>query len=396
MAWLNGTAANYRDLLRILRHFVTGRATVGSIAQTGTGNGTLTLIDPVIGAVTQTWTLACTAGGPTGTFSVTGSVSGALANATVGTSYSNAQIGFLISDGAADFVIGDQFVFTVTASTMISGERWVQDRWTDDATQEFLAHAPGLAASDAIYMGARSYQDLGVPYWFIEGGGFIGHIPANTWANQPGALSGTYWPGMSLWDTTIPFWLVANGRRAMLVAKVETRYEMLHLGFFLPYATPGQYPYPLLVGGSISGLAGRIRSLVSGDHRMFWNPGADSAGNGSCAFMLPGAAWSRAINYTASDTASGLTTVPMVLPYGVTNGRKLREGLAGDYVLQPFVLAGMDGTQKGAFGEIDGLYAVTGYGNATENIVSIGGQNHLVVQNVYRNANSEYCALKLA
>ena len=43
---------------------------------------------------------------------------------------------------------------------------------------------------------------------------------------------------------------MANGRRIVMVAKTGTYYEMMHLGLFRLYATPGQYPYPLLVGGT--------------------------------------------------------------------------------------------------------------------------------------------------
>ena len=46
---------------------------------------------------------------------------------------------------------------------------------------------------------------------------------------------------------------VANGRRIVVVVKTGTYYECVHLGLFLPYATPAQYPYPLVVGGSYNG-----------------------------------------------------------------------------------------------------------------------------------------------
>ena len=69
-------------------------------------------------------------------------------------------------------------------------------------------------------------------------------------------------------------------------------------------------------------------------------------------------------------------------------GGSTRECPDGSYPLLPFVLAGL--------GEMDGCFAVPGYANAAENIVTVGGVNHLVVQDVFRTGYSDYWALRLA
>jgi len=82
------------------------------------GNGTIGNFSFAEGAPEETWTLVCTAGGPTATFSVTGSVSGAKANATVGTSYDNGVVAFDLTDGSVDFSStgdADRIVFTAAA-----------------------------------------------------------------------------------------------------------------------------------------------------------------------------------------------------------------------------------------------------------------------------------------
>lgn len=89
------------------------------------GNGTVTSIgvnDTF--TKTETWTLTCIAAATnSGIFSVSGSVTGARGNATVGTSYvsnsitpSNSEIQFIINDGATDFAVGDSFTITTTAA----------------------------------------------------------------------------------------------------------------------------------------------------------------------------------------------------------------------------------------------------------------------------------------
>lgn len=92
------------------------------------GNGTLGSIavnDQF--TVSETWTATCikavTNGG---LFAVSGSVTGARGNATVGSNFysnsinpSNSEVQFLISDGTTDFAVGDTFSFPVTAKQYV-------------------------------------------------------------------------------------------------------------------------------------------------------------------------------------------------------------------------------------------------------------------------------------
>lgn len=87
------------------------------------GNGTVgSVFVSDVYTKTETWSLSCihaVANG--GLFTVTGSVTGARGVATVGSSYvsnsivpANSEIGFVISDGATDFAIGDSFTIATT------------------------------------------------------------------------------------------------------------------------------------------------------------------------------------------------------------------------------------------------------------------------------------------
>lgn len=92
------------------------------------GNGTVgSIIVNDSFTKTETWTLTCIAAiANSGLFSVVGSVTGARGVATVGSSYtsnvitpSNSEIGFLISDGATDFAVGDTFTIATTAKSYV-------------------------------------------------------------------------------------------------------------------------------------------------------------------------------------------------------------------------------------------------------------------------------------
>ena len=79
----------------------------------GTGNGTMTNINPDVNAVDETWTITFTSAT---TFAVTGSVSGPTASGVVGSAYDNNFLYFTISAGTTAFVAGDEF--TVVLSTI--------------------------------------------------------------------------------------------------------------------------------------------------------------------------------------------------------------------------------------------------------------------------------------
>jgi len=77
----------------------------------GTGNGTISGLAGGSSSVAETFTLTAI---DATHFSVTGSVSGSLGIATVGTAFSSPQIGFTINQGSAQFQAGDAFTVSTT------------------------------------------------------------------------------------------------------------------------------------------------------------------------------------------------------------------------------------------------------------------------------------------
>ncbi len=105
-----------------------------SLAFTGTGDGTLSgFYANQSTAVAETWTITAT----TATnFTVTGSVSGAQADATVGTVYDNGIISFVITAGATPFVAADEFTIDVIS---FDGEVAPDAAIFAQTTQDFVA-----------------------------------------------------------------------------------------------------------------------------------------------------------------------------------------------------------------------------------------------------------------
>lgn len=118
MSVLRGTADNYLDLVARLDAFLTEQGHAWGRTYTGTGNGRLLGVDGSEGgytggpdSVAETFTLTATGAN---TFEVEGTVSGALANATVGTPYQTDQVRFLIKAGSVAFTAGDTFTLNTT------------------------------------------------------------------------------------------------------------------------------------------------------------------------------------------------------------------------------------------------------------------------------------------
>jgi hypothetical protein len=61
----------------------------------------------------------------------------------------------------------------------------------------------------------------------------------------------------------------------------------------------------------------------------------------------------------------------------------------------PIVLGDCSPLVSNIWGELDGLEAITGYQNGSENTITIGNSIWLVVQNVFRTTQIDYAAVKL-
>ena len=146
MAFKTGTVTGHINLLQELRKFAEGYGTAATpVPGANTGDGTVSNYQALPAAVNETWTLTCTTGGGPGVgiFSVTGSVSGAQAAATVSEFYENAFVEFVVQDGAVDFIVGDSFTIAVTQSALSGlspSQAWTERRWTGVYTLDLTAN----------------------------------------------------------------------------------------------------------------------------------------------------------------------------------------------------------------------------------------------------------------
>lgn len=301
---------------------------------------------------------------------------------------------------------------TTDATLLAAGEEW-SAVWThaSGATSGVVLQGPGLSAGDEVLVGLKLVERPTPDEYEIQILGMTGVLPAAT--TFDGHVNVTPNKVLMFIDSNpMDYWFVANGRRFMAVVKISTVFEAMYAGLFLPYAPPTSYSYPLFIGGSAGELhadggATSWRSTDSNHHHFPYanvqiggtdrNPGAwmlSPQGEWLICFTS-GAGGNVAIGPTYFFGGLGITQTSGVSALGYGSIReRLQAGFAGEFPLTPLTLV-QDSPDDQTYGVLDGAYHVPGHGNSSENLVTIGGVNHLTVQDVFRTAIGSYWAMAL-
>lgn len=268
---------------------------------------------------------------------------------------------------------------------------------------EYIWKAPGNDGNSEIYVGVRAFNEPGADYHNWRMGGFTGYTSANTFYNQPGAVTR---PVVPLWNSSIPYWFVANGRCVKVVAKISTVYTCCYLGFIEAYMSPNQFPYPLAVGGSMTWYSTEPTPISTNwkwsysgyEHTAYpmANTGSQSQDdNNSYQLRLrrPDGVWRGYLAKHSTSTQYYQTTYGIIWPYA-NEMTALRENLDGSYPLFPIVLQDR-GTSVNTWGRLDGVFATTGYSIGAESTVDVGQIQHVIFPNIYRTDTNNFYALRL-
>jgi hypothetical protein len=377
-----GTATNATDLLDKLNAFLLKGHTLQP-QYTGTGNG---LISGTIGSATSVQeTITATFSSPTA-FSVVGSVTGAMGSGTAGTLFTHARVSFTIATGGVAWVSGDTVSFVMTPA-------WVQQRGV--AGSEYIWMAPGNGNLDSIFVGARYFTDP-VGYYNWQLGGFTAYTPVIDFGLQPGSIVNSATlrgPVLPLWNSSIPYWFFANGRRVIIVAKVSTNYMSAYLGFIEQYALPSQWSYPIAIGGSMAFNIEPAATSVNWAYSngttslsAFYRAHTDTTNYLSqLRLRRPDGTW-IGFESTQFNASQG-----SIWPYA-GNMTDLRPNLDGTYPILPLVLS--DFTPN-TYGRMDGIWATTGHLQAPENTITVGRDVWLVIQNIGRSTKIDFAAVRM-
>jgi uncharacterized protein YegP (UPF0339 family) len=255
-----------------------------------------------------------------------------------------------------------------TIKDFASANGWTALRYDSSAdNHELILKSTGYSGEEEIFVGFRSYQSESADYYNLLAAVFTGYVEGNTFDGQPGARLS----GVPAHNQRIDYWLSLNAQRIALAMKVGTPvYESCYVGKFLPYARPSQYPYPVVCSGMLDGAAATRFSDTS--HQLGYK------GNSARLGLRSNDAWKNVYCYPWGNTA-------------LTSSTHLRD-TEGVY---PLLAVQLHDNSANLWGELDGIYYISGFNNAVENTFSLDGVDYVVIQDVARTGFADYYALRL-
>ena len=288
---------------------------------------------------------------------------------------------------------------TTNAALVAAGQNWVaeKDETFTPRTIFNVAHSgltgnmralylngPGLAGQENIHVNILQYQWTGnYQNWAMSGA--TAFDTNQSFENQPGVLVyTTLLPIFVLTSADIDYWIIANGRRFILICEIGGDFHVSYCGLILPYAKPSEYPYPIFVSGS----DGDDQATPATDMNNFYqNISTDT----SSLFRLPGGQIYRAGSLATSSQVAVWPYRASVTYLNITNNPD------GSFTLLPMILY-TDEQGGNVYGTMDGCYYVSHFGTTNllnQDIIEIGGVDHLVCQDMDDSGQNHWAAFRL-
>lgn len=252
---------------------------------------------------------------------------------------------------------------------------WAVMRTDSSLEYERIWKAPGIAGDKEIFMGLKTYSDAALDYYNLKVNGFTGYVSSNTFESQPGRLTNDL--GVCLFNQPLPYILVGSGNHLVVAVNVENQWNSFFMGFGNMYCTPSQYPYPLLIGGMLTTASTTRFSDTA--YTSWWKGSRENM-----RMRMPDGNWRQ----------------PQVLPYNsgniIRNTGTDSSGNSGYFQPTPLILSENTTGYVNVYGEIPSMFFISGFQNAVENTITIGGITYLVLRDVGRTGLKDFCCLKLA
>jgi hypothetical protein len=278
------------------------------------------------------------------------------------------KIGYVDDTGSEGYAHW-QMLLAIKALAEANG--WTTLRYLDpsgnDDVRELILKGVGLSGSEEIYIGFRAYQNANADWYNMSAACFTGYVADNDFDQQPGYIE----RGLCAHNQRIDYWLVANAQRVFFSLKIGAPavYEVAYTGKYFPYATPGQYPYPVCCIGMWNSAQPTARyDSTSSNHT------CGAKGNTSNGYLRDVmGTWDKFNNAPYATMAAS------------------RRDTGGYYQLQASVLY----TSNNIWGELDSIRYLTGFNNVSENTVTIDGKTHVLIADAFRNGIGDYFALEM-
>jgi hypothetical protein len=290
---------------------------------------------------------------------------------------------------------------TADATLVAAGENWsllkedaslatyamtgINDPTYTGTFRDLYLRGPGLAATDNVYVNIRQYQNSGASLynWMLSGA--TGFDTNDNWEEQEGiGIQSSVVPSFPLSNSSIDYIFVANGRRFIVVVTISGDTYFCYCGLIVPYATPSEYPYPLLIAGTSGSLSNNV---TSSDVQNI----TDYTETPLAMLRLDSAIWQK----MDTTESAGFLVWPWseVALSGLWN---TYGNLDGSFNVVPGVLYSSQYLGS-VHGELEGVYYVPKGGVVdltAGDTITIGSDVYFVLQNGQRTVEGEYCAIK--
>jgi len=289
-----------------------------------------------------------------------------------------------------------------TSLVSLGAIRLVRSAGIDAAFSQLILEAPGNDGDSQIFVGMHAFERQDADYFNWELITFDGYNASAHLYQQAGCQRRLYLP---LWDASLPYWFICDGRRVVVIAKISTQYEMAYLGFFDPYFSPQQWPYPMAHGGSLA-LTDALPtwentqyrwSNSSNNHRMPTHSDPGTAGSVTVGHYqlrsrnLDGSWDGYEASIVDSILATPGATKGIIWPYrcGIS---LLDTNLDDSHTLWPVMLCHW---APNTLGQLSGLCALSGQDLTAETLLRSGAIDWMVLPNITRTDRDDFLAVAL-
>lgn len=261
--------------------------------------------------------------------------------------------------------------------------------------------APGALAGHEFFLYVRTVTNVATSVYSIEIRGAAGFD-----ATLPVAAQRLISPPVfvNLWQNAINYWFYISNRRAIIVTKCNTVYGSAYVGLLLPFAFPTEYPKPFCVAGNYQ--KADAYNIPNSAYRSIADPGVKSSyylnasetgwidianhGDGNNADFNPlGQAELRAYTWPARTRSFDIYS-----PYGWSDIGFLNMRPTLDSGMPNFATHIVNAATGKFVGVMDGVYNSPGYNRASEQLLTEGGSNYRLFQNMHRVSGRNFMSIK--
>lgn len=274
--------------------------------------------------------------------------------------------------------------------------------WTDMGTLDGFRcfRAPGAVAGGEFFFYFRLIESSGANVYALEMRGANGFDVSAPLAAQRLISPSTF---LNVWQNAMAFRFYGNNRRVIIVARCSTLYISAYAGCLLPFALPEERPRPFYIGGSYHQAA--PYNVVNTTSRFIADPGYRSA------FFLNATetAWQPCANhernnsdvyYIPSQNFEGYTWPfrprlienenPDWLPNNLLNMRPTLDGGS----MPNWAVHVIDAIGGRVMGVMDGVFAAPGFNRASDQMLTEGGDDYRLIQNIGRVSGRDFMAIR--